>query len=283
MTKLLALHDGNKIPQLGLGVYQIPLNNTPKLVEHACEVGYRHFDTARIYGNEKETGRGIANYLKNNTEGVTRKDLFYTTKIYYDDFGFEQTIRAVEDSLSTVEDLEYIDLVLIHSPESTSDARLQAYKGLQECKDRGLVKEIGVSNYDVHHLEELFNWSEFKHKPVVNQIEVNPWFQQTKVVEFCKAHDILIEAYSPLMLGKYFKHPELLKLGSKYNKHPAQILIKWNLQMGYIPLPKSGDVSRLEQNFDVWSFDLTDDELRQLGDPTSKVLATTGHDPMNVA
>lgn len=281
MSESKELVGGGKIPQLGLGVYQIALDETAKLVEHALDVGYRHFDTARIYGNEEETGQGIVNFLKKQST-VKREDVFYTTKIYCDEFGHDETIAAVEDSLQKVKGLEYLDLVLIHSPEASPESRLQAYGALQECKDRGLVKAIGVSNYDVHHLKELFEWSGFKYMPVVNQIEVNPWFQQQDVIDFCNKYNIVVEAYSPLMLGKYFKHPELLKLGAKYHKHPAQILIKWNLQKGYVPLPKSGNFDRLVQNFDVWDFSLSEDELRSLGDPTSRVLASAGHDPINV-
>lgn len=281
MSESKELIGGGKIPQLGLGVYQIALDETARLVERALEVGYRHFDTARIYGNEEETGAGIVNFLKKQS-AVKRQDVFYTTKIYCDEFGHDETVAAVEDSLQKVKELGYLDLILIHSPEASPESRLQAYGALQECKDRGLVREIGVSNYDVHHLKELFGWSGFKYTPVVNQIEVNPWLQQQEVVDFCHQHKIVVETYSPLMLGKYFKHPELLKLGAKYHRHPAQILIKWNLQKGYVPLPKSGNVDRLVQNFDVWNFALSDDELQALGDPSSRVLASAGHDPMNV-
>jgi diketogulonate reductase-like aldo/keto reductase len=273
------LNSRNKIPSIGLGVYLLPLDRTADIVETALNIGYRHFDSARIYGNEVETGQGITNFLAKNPN-VKRSDVFYTTKIWPSDFGYERTKTAVQESYDDVkDDLQYIDLVLLHSPESTTKKRLESYQVLQEAVDKGMVKNIGVSNYGVGHLKELLEWSGLKYKPCVNQIEINPWLQHVDITSFCKQHNILIEAYSPLMFGGRLNDPEIVKLSEKYHRTPAQIVIRWNLQKGFIPLPKSIHPNRIQENFSVFDFELDDKDVDQLGDKNAHYLASPGSDP----
>jgi diketogulonate reductase-like aldo/keto reductase len=279
MSKSLKLLSGYSIPSIGLGVYLIPLSETAKIVELALQKGYRHFDTARIYGNEEQTGEGIVNFLKKHPE-VKRSDIFYTTKVWTNEFGYDRTTTALKESFEDVEQLQYIDLVLLHSPETTKEKRLESYRALQDAVDQGFVKSIGVSNYGVHHLKELLSWPELKYKPVVNQIEINPWLQHRDIVSFCEKEGIVIQAYSPLLFGrgKLFDQ-SLAKLAEKYHKSPAQILIRWNIQKGYIPLPKTARAERLEENISVYDFELDPKDVEGLGDPSAKCLASPGPDP----
>ncbi|ANB14254.1 aldo-keto reductase superfamily protein [Sugiyamaella lignohabitans] len=272
------LNSGAKIPNVGFGVWEAPQDETSKLVEIALQSGYRHIDTAKCYDNEKESADGIAKFLKENKE-VSRKDVFYTSKIWLDEFGYEKAKKAVQKSVDAASSIEYIDLLLLHGPEPPANLRLGAYKALQEAVAEGKVKNIGVSNYAVHHLEELLNWPELKIKPAVNQVEINPWLQRDDIAQFCKKNNILIEAYSPLMRGERLDDPALVALAKKYNKSVAQVLVRWNLQKGFLPLPKSATASRIKSNIDVYDFELSEEDFESLGDINSYFVAGGNWDP----
>ncbi|VVT50718.1 uncharacterized protein SAPINGB_P002857 [Magnusiomyces paraingens] len=263
---LIKLLSGKSIPAVALGVYETPSGEAAKVVEYALSQGYRHIDSAAAYHNEQQVGQGILNFLE-KTPNVKREDIFYTTKIKERDQGYENATRAIKHSLELVKGLEYIDLVLVHSPLSSREKRLGTWKALQEAVDAGLIKgSIGVSNFGIHHLKELLSWDGLKYKPSINQIELSPWLQRTELVQFCKDNGIAVEAYSPLTRGEKLDDPKLISLAKKYNKSPAQILIKWSLQKGFIPLPKSVHKDRIKSNIDVFDFELTPEEIDTLGD-----------------
>ncbi|ANB15795.1 aldo-keto reductase superfamily protein [Sugiyamaella lignohabitans] len=279
VSMTVQMNTDRPIPTIGLGVYLLPLDKTAEIVETALNIGYRHFDSARLYGNEEETAEGIANFLEKNPN-VFRSDIFYTTKIWPSDFGYDKTMAAVKDSYDLVKkSIGYIDLILLHTPESTTQKRLESYRALQDAVEQGIVKNIGVSNYGVAHLKELLAYPELKYKPVVNQIEINPWLQHVDITQFCKNNDILIQAYSPLMFGGRLRDPQIVKLADKYKKTPAQILIRWNLQKGFIPLPKSVHAHRILENFTVFDFEISDQDVEDLGDKTSHYYGSPGSDP----
>lgn len=265
IAPLIKLSSGYTIPALALGVYETPSRSAATLVETALNNGYRHIDSASAYHNEKEVGQGIVNFLKKNPS-VKREEIFYTTKIKESDQGYERATQAIQKSLSLVQGLEYIDLILVHSPLSSHQKRLGTWQALQEAVDNGTVRSIGLSNYGIPHIQELFKWDGLKYKPVINQLELSPWLQREELVRFCEAHEMRLEAYSPLTRGEKLDDPTLVSLAKKYNKSPAQVLIKWSLQKGFIPLPKSVHEPRIQSNIDVFDFDLTSEEVDTLGD-----------------
>lgn len=265
IAPLVRLSSGHSIPAIALGVYETPSQSAAKIVEFALSNGYRHIDSAAAYHNEQEVGKGILSFLE-KTPSVKRENIFYTTKIKERDHGYENATKAIETSLSLVQDLGYIDLILIHSPLSNREKRLGTWRALQEAVEKGIVKSIGVSNYGITHLKELLQWEGLKIKPVLNQVELSPWLQRTELVEFCEQNDIRLEAYSPLTRATKFDDKKLQELAKKYNKSPAQILIKWSLQKNFIPLPKSVTESRIKSNIDVFDFELETQEVEELGD-----------------
>lgn len=263
---LLRLVSGKSIPVVALGVYETPASDASKIVEYALTQGYRHIDSAAAYHNEAQVGQGIVNFLAKNPS-VKREEIFYTTKIREADQGYEKATRAINKSLDLVKGLGYIDLVLVHSPLSSREKRLGTWKALQEAVDSGLIRSsIGVSNFGIHHLKELLSWEGLKYKPAVNQIELSPWLQRTELVQFCHDNGIALEAYSPLTRGEKLDHPTLTNLSKKYGKSAAQVLIKWSLQKGFIPLPKSVHSARIQSNLEVFDFELTQEEVETLGD-----------------
>ncbi|KAL1925214.1 uncharacterized protein VTP21DRAFT_97 [Calcarisporiella thermophila] len=265
----IPLNDGSFIPQFGLGVYQsAPGEEAEQAVLWALQAGYRHIDTAAIYQNEADVGRAI------KKSGIPRKDIYVTTKLWDADQGYESAIAACEKSLKKL-GLDYIDLYLIHSPNK-QHKRLDSWRALQELKKRGIVKNIGVSNYGVHHLKELMATNpEFV--PAVNQLEVHPWLTRTELVEFCKANNIVVEAYSPLAKAHKMGDPRLQALAKKYNKTPGQILIRWSLQCGYVCIPKSTKQSRIVENASVFDFELSAEDVREMA--TWDEYFITGWDP----
>lgn len=265
IAPLIKLSSGHSIPAIALGVYETPSHSATRIVEFALSNGYRHIDCAAAYHNEQEVGKGILSFLK-KTPSVKREDIFYTTKIKERDHGYENATKAIETSLTLVQDLGYIDLILIHSPLSNREKRLGTWRALQDAVEKGIVKSIGVSNYGISHLEELLQWEGLKIKPAVNQVELSPWLQRPELVEFCEKHNIKLEAYSPLTRATKFGDKKLQELAKKYNKSPAQILIRWSLQKNFIPLPKSVNESRIKSNIDVFDFELEKQEVEELGD-----------------
>lgn len=269
VPKFYKLSSGYTIPSIGFGTYEISPSKTADVVYNALKCGYRHFDTAVLYGNEFEVGQGICRWLKEDPANNKREDVFYTTKLWDSQKGCNKAKKAIDHCLQEVEDLGYIDLLLMHSPLGGTQARLETYKAMQEAVDEGKVRSIGVSNFGPLHVDELLKWDGLKYKPVVNQIEISPWVMRQELADFCKSKGILIEAYAPLTHGQKLKDPDLLRISNEVGCDPAQALIRWSLQKGYIPLPKTQSISRLASNLNVFSFELTPDQINQIDKPFS--------------
>ena len=247
-----AADTGLKLPKLGLGVYEIPTSKTAQVVEQALVVGYRLIDSAQLYYNERETCEGIANFLASSTaksQGVTRDDIIYTTKIWDTDHGYEPCVESTARSVAIAKKagIGHIDLLLMHSPYG-GEIR-ETWRAMEEAQARGEVKHIGVSNFGIHHLQRLLAAPNLQVRPAVNQLELSPWLQRTELVHFCREQGILVEAYAPLTQGNKLADPQLLELAKKYGRSPAQVLIRWSVQMGFVPLPKSTHLERLKENF----------------------------------
>lgn len=265
----VALNSGVVIPVVGLGVFQAGRGaETQGAVREALQLGYRHIDTARVYANEHDVGIGLRD------SGVPRDEVFITTKLWNGDQGYEATLRACDASLKRL-GLEYIDLYLVHWP--VVGLRLDSWRALEHLLAEGRVRAIGVSNYMVHHLEELLATA--KVVPAVNQIEVSPFLQQEAVRAFCKAHGIAVEAYSPLTKGKRLDDMRLADVARHVGKSPAQVLLRWGLQHGLIVLPKSTHPERIAQNLALFDFELNKDDMARLDDLEEGLV--TGWDPRN--
>lgn len=251
-SPVLTLNNGTTIPQLGFGVFKVDPAETTRIVTDALEVGYRHIDTAAIYGNEEGVGAAIA------SSGLARDELFITTKLWND----RQTDApaAFDESLNKL-GLDYVDLYLIHWPTPQKDTFVEAWKSLESIYASGRAKAIGVSNFLVPHLEKLLANTDIV--PAVNQIELHPAHQQPEVTAFAREHGIQIEAWGPLGQGKYplFDASEITAPAAAHGKTPAQVVIRWHLQTGNIVFPKSNSRERMAENFDVFDFELTADEV----------------------
>lgn len=252
----ITLNNGLKMPQLGFGVWQVSDEQATPAVKKALEVGYRSIDTAMIYGNEKGVGRAI------KESNVPREELFITTKVWNADHGYENTLKAFDASLERLV-LDYIDLYLIHWPTPKYDQYVDTYKAMEKIYKDGRSKAIGVCNFDIEHLERLLNECEVV--PVVNQVERHPYFQQRELQDFCEKHHIIIEAYSPLMNGKDVLNDSIVKeIAKAHGKTAAQVILRWHLQTGVITIPKSVTPSRIEENFDVFDFELTAEDMEKM-------------------
>ncbi|EIW51597.1 Aldo/keto reductase [Trametes versicolor FP-101664 SS1] len=246
------LSSGYDLPLLGLGVYQ---NDDAKPASLAAlKHGYLHIDSARYYGNEAQVGEAV------RESGIPREQVFITTKLTNEDHGFDSTLAAVDQSLKRFE-FEYLDFILIHSAMSDKERRLATWRALIEAKKQGKVKAIGVSNYGVKHLEEIREAG--LETPAINQIELHPLCQQKEIVDYSKKHNILIEAYTPLIRGQW-DVPAITAAAKKYNKTPAQILIRWSLQRGFAPLPKSSNPERVVSNADVFDFEIDAEDMASI-------------------
>ncbi|CCH43354.1 Prostaglandin F synthase 1 [Wickerhamomyces ciferrii] len=262
----LPLNNGLKIPVSGFGLYQIPVEDSTKLTYEALKAGYRHIDSAQAYQNEEEGAKGISQFLKENSD-IKRSDIFFTTKIKNGEHGYEESKKSIEKSLAKVSPyIDYIDLFLVHSPISSKEQRLGTWKALQEAVESGKVKSIGVSNFGTPHLDELYAWEGLKNKPVVNQLELHPWLPRKDLQAYGKKYDYLLEAYSPLTQAKKLDDPELVSIAKKHNVTPAQILLRWSYDQGFIPLAKTVNVDRIKENFNVL------DNVPKLSDEDYKIL-----------
>ena len=257
---MIELNNGKKIPQLGYGVYEIPNEKTEKCVLEALKIGYRHIDTAHMYGNEKEVGSAI------KKSGIPREEIFITSKLWITEYGEGKTLAQIDKMLKRF-DLEYIDLLLLHF---AFNDYIGAYKDLEKAYEQGKVKSIGISNFENQKLEELCDQA--KIKPVLNQVELHPYFQQNDLRKRMEKYNTKIEAWAPLghALTNIFKEEVILKLSEKYKKTPAQIILRWDIQRGIITIPKSVNPKRIKENFEIFDFELTENEIKQIDELDGK-------------
>ncbi|WP_309616441.1 aldo/keto reductase [Salinibacterium sp.] len=253
----ITLNDGAPIPQLGFGVFLVDPAETERIVSDALEVGYRHIDAAAVYGNEAEVGRAIA------ASGIPRNELFITTKLWNKDQGTQSAFDAINLSLEKL-GLESVDLYLIHWPRPDLDRYLETWLALEQIQARGQATSIGVSNFHVPHLERVL--AEGTVVPAVDQIELHPAFAQRDIREFATSKGIAVESWGPLGQGKYdlFGMPPVADAAAAHDVSPAQVAIRWHLQNGLIVFPKSNSRERMAENFDVFGFELTADELEAI-------------------
>ncbi|MGI8316323.1 aldo/keto reductase [Halobacillus mangrovi] len=254
--KTMTLHSNIEMPQLGFGVWQVEEADAVPAVTKALETGYRSIDTAAIYGNEKQVGEAI----RQSDQG--RDELFITTKVWNTDQGYDNTIKALETSLDKL-GLEYVDLYLIHWPTPEYDQYVETYKAMEQLHKDGKVKAIGVCNFNIEHLQRILDECEVK--PAVNQVECHPYLAQNELKDFCRQNGIHLEAWSPLMQGgEVLKNETIQSIAKNHGKTPAQVIIRWHLQNDTIVIPKSVTPSRIEENFDVFDFELTGEDMQAI-------------------
>ncbi|MCR8644375.1 aldo/keto reductase [Paenibacillus sp. N1-5-1-14] len=252
------LNNGKAMPWFGIGVFKV--EDGPTLVEAvkaAVAHGYRSIDTAAIYGNENSVGQAIQEALQET--GLSREELFITSKVWNADLGYEETLAAYESSLEKL-GLEYLDLYLIHWP--VAGKYKDTWRALETLYKAGRVKAIGVSNFQIHHLEDLMKDAEIK--PMINQVELHPRLSQQELRDFCAQHDIQIEAWSPLMQGQLLDNSELQDIGARHGKSVAQVILRWDLQNGIVTIPKSTKAHRIIENASIFDFELSSDEMARI-------------------
>jgi 2,5-diketo-D-gluconate reductase A len=251
----LELNDGNRIPQLGFGVFQVPLGDTAEAVLHALDTGYRLIDTAAAYGNEAGVREAIA------SSQLPREDVFITTKLWNNDHGYATALRAFERSLERLGG-DYIDLYLIHWPAPARGRYVETWEALCECKEDGRARSIGVSNFQVEHLEQIIDATGVA--PAVNQIELHPRLQQHELRRYHADRGIVTEAWSPLGKGQLLGDRTIREIASSHDRTPAQVVLRWHIQLGNVVIPKSVTPARIEENFQVFDFELSDEEMNAL-------------------
>jgi len=264
----LRLNDGRDIPQLGLGVYKVPDAEAARVVEVAIDAGYRHIDTATLYNNERGVGDGV------RASGVPRDEVFVTTKVWDDDHGFDKTRRAFDTSLELL-GFDYVDLYLIHWPVPSTDLFVETWRALEAIKADGRALSIGVSNFAPHHIDRLLD--ETDTVPAINQVELHPWLPQQQVRDYDASHGIRTEAWSPLARGRLIGDRVLDSIAAKHDRSPAQVVIRWHLQLGNVVIPKSVTASRIVENFQVFDFELDTADLAAIAGLESGT--RTGMDP----
>jgi diketogulonate reductase-like aldo/keto reductase len=263
----LPLRTGTQIPTLGLGVWQTPRGeSTRSAVQAALDAGYRHVDTARTYVNEDDVGTAV------RESRVPRAELFVTTKLWNADQGYDAALRAFDQSLSRL-GLDYVDLYLVHWP--VPGKRLESWRALEKIHAEGRARAIGVSNFMRRHLEELLGVA--KVVPHVNQIELTPFLQRRDTTAYCKEHQIVVEAYSPLTRGQKLSDPSVVKVAQGVQRTPAQVLLRWGIQRGFVVLPKSTHAGRIRENAALFDFELSEVDLATLDALESGLV--TGWDP----
>ncbi|TCN27074.1 aldo/keto reductase [Mesobacillus foraminis] len=254
----VTLNNGIKMPWFGLGVFKVEEGSEViHSVRTAIKNGYRLIDTAAVYQNEEGVGKGIREGMKE--AGISREDLFITSKVWNSDLGYESTLAAYETSLKKL-DLDYLDLYLIHWP--VKGKYKEAWKALEAIYKEGRVKAIGVSNFQVHHLEDLLKAADVK--PVINQVEYHPRLTQKELQQYCREHDIQLEAWSPLMQGQLLDNPELQGIATRHGKSVAQIILRWDLHNGVITIPKSIKENRIIENSSIFDFELSSDDMEKI-------------------
>lgn len=270
MTRVpnVTFNNGVEFPQLGFGTYKTAPEEAVAAVNAALAAGYRAIDTAALYGNEAEIGDAVA------ASDIPRSELFITTKLWNSDQGFDSTLRAFDDSLAKLK-LDYIDLYLIHWPAPATDRYVETWRAFEKLHAQGLIRSIGVSNFQPSHLQRLFDETEIV--PAINQIELHPLLPQRELREFHAQHGIATQAWAPIARGALNDHPVLTQLSDKHGKSPAQVLIRWHLQLGNVVIPKSVTPSRIVDNIDVFDFELDESDLIALA--TLENGHRTGPDP----
>jgi 2,5-diketo-D-gluconate reductase A len=248
----LSLHDGHSIPQLGLGVWRTPNDVAGTVVQAALQAGYRHVDTAAVYGNEEGVGAGI------RASGVAREDIFLTTKVWNTEQGYDKTLQALDASLKRLGQ-EYVDLYLIHWPAPQRGLYVDTWRALIRARQEGRVRSIGVSNFEVEQLDRLIG--ETGVTPVLNQIELHPRFQQRDLREDDARRGVKTQSWSPLGQGRLLTEPVIVRIAAKHGRTPAQVIIRWHLDSGLIVIPKSVTPSRIVENFDVFGFTLDAEDM----------------------
>ncbi|MEI0701425.1 aldo/keto reductase [Brachyspira intermedia] len=271
------LNNGYKIPCIGFGTWQTPDGETAvNSVIEAIKSGYKHIDTAAIYGNEKSIGKAI------KESGINRNELFITSKVWNKDRGYKTTLAAFEKTINDLQ-IDYLDLYLIHWPASVNkfndwdNINLETWRAMTELYKAGKIKSIGVSNFMPHHLKSLM---ETEVKPMVDQIEFHPGFMQEETFKYCNDNNILVEAWSPLGTGKMLDNETLKIVASKYNKSVAQICIRWCLQNNTLPLPKSVTASRIKENTEIFDFVISDEDMKTIN--AMEYCGGSGHHPDKV-
>ncbi|WP_434979277.1 aldo/keto reductase [Daejeonia sp. YH14] len=255
------LNNGNHIPRLGFGTWESLEEEGYNAVSTALETGYRHIDTAAAYKNEIVVGRAIKD------SGVPREEIFLTTKLWNSERGYDKTLAAFQNALVNL-GTDYLDLYLIHWPankkqyDNWKEINADTWRAFEKLFQEGKIKNIGVSNFLPHHLEALMETARIL--PCINQIEHHPGYMQQKTVDFCKNHDILVEAWSPLGRGNVLKNETITGIAEKYGKTPAQICIRWNLQLDLLPLPKSVTPERIKSNFEVFDFEISEADMERI-------------------
>ncbi|PIC63007.1 aldo/keto reductase [Sporosarcina sp. P13] len=251
---MIPLSNGVQMPQFGLGTYKMTEpEETIQVVEKAVSLGYRAIDTASIYGNEKEVGEAIRN------SGVVREDLFVTSKVWNDEQGYDETLRAFERSLTAL-DMNYLDLYLTHWPVSGS--YIDTYRAIERLYDEKLIRATGVSNHHESHLMELFAVANIR--PMVNQVEIHPLLTQEPLRQFCSEHQIAVTSWSPLARGKLLEDPTLLAIANAHNKTIMQVIVRWHIQHHLIVIPKSSTITRVKENSEVADFQLSASEMAMI-------------------
>lgn len=251
----LSLGGGETIPQLGFGVWEIPVEQTAEAVTHALQAGYRHIDTATIYGNEAGVGQAF------HASGLERSDIFVTTKCWNTDHGHQDAKRALKESLGRL-GMDHVDLYLIHWPLAGQDQYVETWRAFIELQAEGLTRSIGVSNFQAAHLERLV--AETGVTPPINQVELHPQFQQAGLRREHTDLGMLTEAWSPLGKGKVFADPAVQAMAEAHGKSPAQIVLRWHVQLGNVVIPRSVNPERIQENFDVFDFALSDEQMASL-------------------
>jgi diketogulonate reductase-like aldo/keto reductase len=251
----IALNDGESIPQLGFGVFQVPPDDTERCVSEALEAGYRSIDTAEAYGNEAGVGKAIA------ASGLSRNEIFVTTKVFNTHHGREKTETAIARSLERL-GLDQLDLYLIHWPVPVNALYAETWQTLVELRDDGKTRSIGVSNFKEQHLSRIISDSGVT--PAVNQIELHPYLQQSALREFHQRHKIATEAWSPIAQGDVLDDPTVVAIAERIDKTPAQVVLRWHVEIGNIVIPKSVTPERIQSNFEIFDFELAADDVAEI-------------------
>ncbi len=268
----LPLNDGHEIPQVGFGVFQVPREETVDAALHALKTGYRSIDTAAMYGNESEVAQAIAR------SGLDRSEVFVTTKLWNSDQGRDRALRAFEGSLSRL-GFDYVDLYLIHWPAPSLGLYVETWEAFTELQRDGRARSIGVSNFTVEHLERIIDDSGVV--PAVNQIELHPQLQQAALRRFHSGHGIVTEAWSPLARGQMLREGAFQDIARRYGRTSAQVILRWNVQLGNVVIPRSVNPSRIEENLALFDFSLSDEEMETINglDESARI----GPDPRTFA